>query len=153
MGLVEMKKLLLAAIAVTLGATSTNAQTSISISKDAGCGCCVVWIDHLEKHKYQTTSRNLDYTELSDYKTQRSVPDHLRSCHTAEVGGYTIEGHVPAADIDRLLAEKPDAIGLTVPGMPLGSPGMDFGGQKDAYDVLLIKANGSTEVFASYAAE
>lgn len=148
------KRVLLASLATFVLSSTAFAETAVSVSKDANCGCCVHWISHLEEHNYSVSSQNLGYSELSDYKTQRSVPDDLRSCHTAEVGGYTIEGHVPAADIDRLLAEKPEAIGLTVPGMPMGSPGMEMGSERrDAYDVLLIKADGSTEVFASYEAK
>lgn len=129
------------------------AEMPVSVFKDANCGCCVSWIEHLEEHKYSVKSENLGSFELSEYKTNQSVPVHLRSCHTAEVGGYVIEGHVPSKDIDRLLTEKPDAVGLTVPGMPTGSPGMEFGDRVDAYDVLLIKADGSTEIFASYEAQ
>ena len=83
-------------------------------------------------------------------KMDRGIPAKLYSCHTATVEGYTIEGHVPPADIARLLAERPEAIGLGVPGMPIGSPGMDFGDGSDAYDVFLIKSDGSTEIFSSY---
>ncbi|MCF6292887.1 MAG: hypothetical protein L3J04_05775 [Robiginitomaculum sp.] len=84
------------------------------------------------------------------YKIDKGVPEKIISCHTANVDGYIVEGHVPAADIRRLLKERPDAIGIGVPGMPLGSPGMDFGGRSQAFDVFLIKNDGTTEVFSSH---
>ena len=88
--------------------------------------------------------------QLTQFKVKHGITPDLASCHTARVAGYTIEGHVPVREINRLLAEKPDAIGLTVPGMPLGSPGMDYGSEKEPYDVLLIKKDGTTSVFAKY---
>ena len=84
------------------------------------------------------------------FKVDNGIDAKLASCHTAKVGGYTIEGHVPAQEIRRLLRERPDAIGLSVPGMPLGSPGMDSGDDRESFDVLLVRRDGSTEVFASY---
>lgn len=146
-------KTLLISASVIAAPSYVVAQTPMTVSKDASCGCCGSWVEHMGKSEFKVKTVNLGPTELADYKTELSIPKALRSCHTAEVGGYTIEGHVPAADVDRLLDEAPDSIGLVVPGMPMGSPGMDFGSSSVAYDVLLLKADGTTEVFTSYAAK
>ena len=89
---------------------------------------------------------------LNAVAAEQGVTDDLRSCHTAKVDGYTVEGHVPAADIQRLLKERPRVTGISVPGMPIGSPGMEQGEERDAYDVLLVRGDGTTNVFASYPA-
>lgn len=88
--------------------------------------------------------------QLAKLKADAGLAPDLQSCHTAKIGGYVVEGHVPASDIQRLLAEKPDAVGLTVPGMPMGSPGMEAGGEKEPYEVLLVRRDGTTEVFSRY---
>ena len=104
---------------------------------------------HLRAGGYAVRTEDLD--DLAPVKRKLGVPSSLQSCHTAVVEGYVIEGHVPASDIERLVAERPDAIGLTVPGMPQGSPGMEQAdGKTEAYDVLLIKKDGTTEIFASH---
>lgn len=120
---------------------------AVTVWKSPSCGCCQGWADHMNAAGFSIDVRNSE--DLDAIKQQAGVPSELQSCHTARVGGYTIEGHVPAADIKRLLAEQPEARGLAVPGMPSGSPGME-NGMFDAYDVLLIKRDGSTEVFGSY---
>lgn len=125
---------------------------TIYVAKTATCGCCGLWIEHLEKEGFKVDAENMAAGQLSRFKTSHGIPPQLASCHTGRIADYTIEGHVPAREIKRLIAEKPEAIGLTVPGMPLGSPGMDFGAERDAYDVLLIEKDGSTRVFASYEA-
>ena len=130
------------------GAESTEAH----VIKTNGCGCCLAWMEHLEKNGFAVTGENMFGGALVRYKLEQGVPQRMISCHTAEIDGYVIEGHVPAADIKRLLEERPDAVGLAVPGMPLGSPGMDFGDRQEAYDVFLIDQDGGTEVFASYPA-
>lgn len=133
-------------------ATASVAQTAMSVAKDPSCGCCSDWADIMEHAGYGVTIENTSYEALDVLKAARGVPAAMAGCHTATVGGYTIEGHVPAADIQRLLAEKPEAVGLAVPGMPMGSPGMGPETNRDAYNVILIKADGSTEVFSSYPA-
>ena len=140
------------AIVFTGMATASMAQTAMSVAKDPSCGCCTDWADIMERAGYAVTIENTSYDDLDVLKAARGVPPAMAGCHTATVGGYTIEGHVPAADIKRLLAEQPDAVGLAVPGMPMGSPGMGPETNRDAYDVILIKADGATEVFASYPA-
>ena len=121
----------------------------IEVYKSANCGCCHVWVDHLRANGF--TVKAVDVPDPSDYRAKFGVPDDLGSCHTGLVAGYALEGHVPAAEIKRLLAERPKARGLAVPGMPIGSPGME-GTRKDPYDVLLIQADGRTMVYKHYGA-
>ena len=129
------------------GAQAAEAE----VWKDANCGCCSQWIKHLEANGIKAKSSNVEPDAMGKLKLQFGIKPKLASCHTARIGGYTVEGHVPAADIKRLLTERPEAVGLTVPGMPLGSPGMEVAdGSKDAYDVLLVLRDGSTKVWASY---
>jgi hypothetical protein len=130
--------------------TSIGADApKMTVYKSATCGCCKLWIDHVKKAGYVTEAH--DVTNMNGIKEKVGVPAGKGSCHTAQIDGYFIEGHVPAAEIDRLLKERPKAKGLTVPAMPLGSPGMEVpSGQVDRYDVLLVKEDGSTEVFATY---
>ena len=144
----------LTALALTLAllpAAQALAQaTSIEVRKTNGCGCCLAWMEHLEENGFAPTGQDMFAGLLVRFKLDNGVPQRMVSCHTALVDGYVIEGHVPASDIRRLLAERPDAVGLAVPEMPLGSPGMDQGRGREAYDVFLIRNDGSTEVFASY---
>ena len=119
----------------------------IEVFKSESCGCCIAWVEHLKANGFATRVVNVE--NPSDYRERGGIPDKLGSCHTGMVQGYAIEGHVPASDIKRLLAQKPKAKGLAVPGMPLGSPGME-GPRKDPYDVLLVRADGSTKVFKHY---
>ena len=122
-------------------------KLAMELWKGPRCGCCTDWIAHVEEHGYTITAHDSG-NQLAREKL--GMPHRYGSCHTAVVDGYVIEGHVPAADIQRLLRERPDAIGLAAPGMPLGSPGMDgpeYGGRKDAYDVLLVGRDGSATVF------
>lgn len=120
----------------------------ITVYKTPTCGCCVKWVDHLKANGFNVTVQDL--ADLASIKQQFSVPSDLQSCHTASVGGYTIEGHVPADDIKKLLAEKPKARGLAVPGMPVGSPGMEMGDRKDPYKVILYGEKGQQTVYASH---
>lgn len=124
------------------------APTRITVFKDPSCGCCRKWIEHLKKHGFDVISR--DTSGMDRVKSTGGVPANLRSCHTAFVKGYVIEGHVPAADIQRLLAEKPKLAGVAVPGMPAGSPGMEVGGRVDKYDVVAFTRAGDHKVFASH---
>lgn len=128
-----------------------NAESiPVKVWKSPTCGCCNDWIRHLEANGFSVTSHDVGN---SDARERLGMPVRFGSCHTAEVEGYAIEGHVPAKDIHRLLKEKPDAVGLSVPAMPRGSPGMDgpaYGGVTDPYDVLLIRSGGEARVFQSY---
>ena len=118
-------------------ATGVRAATrpTINVWKDPNCGCCTGWVQHLRRNGYTATV--VETADMQAVKTRLSVPAELASCHTAEIDGYIIEGHVPAQAITRLIAEKPDALGLAVPGMPIGSPGME-GGAPEVYDVVLF---------------
>jgi hypothetical protein len=126
---------MLASAVVTL-ATSVRAQSapSITVFKDPNCGCCNGWVQHLRAHGFAAIDTEI--SEMQPVKARFGVPKALSSCHTAEISGYVVEGHVPAHAIRRLLAEKPQAIGLAVPGMPPGSPGMN--GAPEAYDVMIF---------------
>ena len=120
---------------------------AMTVWKSPWCGCCGKWVDHMRVAGFEVQVEEVE--DLGAVKRMASVPDHLQSCHTALVGGYTVEGHVPPSDIVRLLTERPDALGLVVPGMPSGSPGME-NGEHDPYDVLMLRRDGETEVFSSY---
>jgi len=125
---------------------------SIHVMKDPNCGCCSAWIDILANDGFAVTTEASAGTLLMRYKLDNGIPQEMVSCHTGRVDGYMIEGHVPAADIRRLLVERPDAVGLAVPGMPYGSPGMGPESEREAYDVFLIQRDGSVEVFNRYTA-
>jgi len=127
-------------------------QPPLHVWKSTSCGCCKDWIAILQRDglKVQT----FDEGNLAA-RERLGLPARYGSCHTALIGGYVVEGHVPAREIRRLLAERPDAIGIAVPGMPIGSPGMDgpeYGGRRDPFDVLLVHRDGSSRVYASYKA-
>jgi hypothetical protein len=116
------------------------------VYRDPTCGCCHKWVEHLEAHGFATSVR--DMASMRSVKARFGVPPGLASCHTAEIGGYVIEGHVPASAIKRLLQEKPEARGLAVPGMPIGSPGME-GPDPEVYDVFLF-GDGEPRSFGRY---
>ena len=120
----------------------------ITVYKSATCGCCKEWVKHLQANGFSVKAQ--DVSDLQSYKTANGVPAKLASCHTATVDGYVIEGHVPANDIKRLLKERPAVSGLAVPGMPVGSPGMEQGAHKDRYEVLTFDKQGKTGVYAQY---
>lgn len=138
-------------LAIAVGAAALMAQrpTEISVLRDPGCGCCLNWVAHLQKAGFKVTvAESPDMTAVKD---KNRVPAAARSCHTGTVAGYVIEGHVPAADIARLLKDRPKVAGLAVPGMPVGSPGMESpNGRVQPYDVLTFDAQGRTAVFASH---
>jgi hypothetical protein len=137
--------ILLAAAPFAVPAAASD-KPEIAVFKDPDCGCCSGWVDHLRQNAFPV--RVTETAKLQPIKARLGVPSDLASCHTAEVGGYVIEGHVPASAIERLLRERPAAIGLAVPGMPIGSPGME-GENAKPYEVILF-AKGRREVFARY---
>jgi hypothetical protein len=142
---------LLSFMLAPLPITSVSAvQPEIEVWKSPSCDCCIDWVKHLEENGLTVKVQDVPSATLDRIKRQAGITDKLTSCHTGKIGGYVIEGHVPAADIKRLVSEKTDAAGLTVPGMPVGSPGMEFGDEREPYDVLLLKKDGTTEVFAKY---
>lgn len=122
-------------------------ETQVVVYKDPNCGCCKSWITHLRKHGFKVTSH--DTRDMNAIKANAGVKSDLQSCHTAMVGGYVVEGHVPAADIQRLLKQRPKIAGLAVPGMPMGSPGME-GPTTEKYDVIAFEKTGRTKVFARH---
>ena len=129
-------------------AMSAASASEIKVYKTPYCGCCTSWSDVLEKDGFTTITEKR--SDMDSVKDTLEVPLMLRSCHTAMVQGYVIEGHVPTADIKRLLRERPDIKGLAVPGMPIGSQGMEQGGRKDSYNVIGIRKDGSTFIYNSY---
>jgi hypothetical protein len=122
---------------------------TITVYKSANCGCCAKWVEHLRESNFAVTV--YDQENMDQIKDQLGVPPALRSCHTAVVGSYLIEGHVPASDIRRLLAERPKLAGLAAPGMPAQSPGMaEAGAKPQGYDVLAFQADGASHTFTRY---
>ncbi|MDO5631761.1 MAG: DUF411 domain-containing protein [Paracoccus sp. (in: a-proteobacteria)] len=140
------------AVAVLIPAAARAQVPAVHVLKDRNCGCCGDWIAVLRRDGFHVTAEDVAPEELARFKVAGGIPAQLTSCHTARVGGYLIEGHVPPADIRRLLDQRPDAVGLAVPGMPYGSPGMGPENQREAYDVLLVRRDGQAEVFNSYPA-
>lgn len=141
-----------AAAAVSAGSTASAASgPKVTVYKTASCGCCRGWVTAMARAGFAPTV--VDVEDISPLWRKRGVPDALSSCHIAEVGGYVTVGHVPPQDVRRLLAERPKAIGLTVPGMPTGSPGMEVpSGRKEPYEtLLLLLPGGRTRVFARHA--
>ena len=120
----------------------------ITVYKSPSCGCCGDWVKHLEENDFEVEVHDMD--NLNPIKQEAGLTPALASCHTAFINGYAIEGHVPAKDIRTLIEQAPKARGLTVPGMPAGSPGMEMGDRQDAYQVLLYNDEGQTRVFAEY---
>jgi hypothetical protein len=135
---------------VPLAVQAATPLPLVEVWKDPSCGCCHDWINHLRANGFRVQSYDTGNTAK---RAELGISAKLGSCHTAKVGGYALEGHVPAREIHRLLKEKPVAVGLAVPGMPIGSPGMDgaaYGHRTDAYNVLLIHRDSTTSVFQSY---
>ncbi len=141
--------LLLAAL-IALGsgfAVVVSARERVEVYKSPNCGCCKKWITHLENAGFEVRAHNV--TDVPAARKQLGMPENLGSCHTAKVAGYVIEGHVPAADIQRLLREKPKALGIAVPSMPPGSPGMESP-TPVSFDTLLVQPDGGTSVYAKH---
>ncbi len=127
-----------------------NGAPLVEVWKDPSCGCCKDWVKHLEANGFAVRVFETGNTAM---RSRVGLAAQFGSCHTALVGGYVVEGHVPAREIRRLLKNRPAALGLAVPGMPVGSPGMDgpeYGGRRDPYDVLLVQSSGASAVFQSY---
>lgn len=138
------------AVLLSLLATAAWAGSSlptVEVFKSPSCGCCSKWVEHMRANGFRVVAH--DTNDVTPHKQRLGVPLGMGSCHTAEVGGYLIEGHVPAADVKRLLAEKPNAKGLVSPGMPQSAPGMDMPG-KQPYEILLVGRNGSTSTYTKH---
>ena len=143
--------LLGSASAVVAGAAFGQTAPVMRVAKTPTCGCCAAWVSTVVDAGLSVDVEDVDQEVLWAMKDGLGITSDLSGCHTALIGDYFIEGHVPAREILRLIAETPDARGLTVPGMPMGSPGMGAAGTGDAYEVLLVMNDGTTQVFASYA--
>ena len=131
-----------------LGVSAAMAQaTTVEVFKSPYCGCCGKWVEHLRQNGFEVKAHDVE--DVPAVRQKLGMPDRLGSCHTAKIGGYVVEGHVPAADIQRLLKEKPKALGLSVPSMPPGSPGMESS-KPIPYQTLLVQSDGSTRVFAQH---
>ncbi len=116
----------------------------ITVYKSAQCGCCKKWVEHMRQNGFEVTA--VDVRNLDEIKRKHAVPGHLAACHTSIAGGYVVEGHVPADAVKRLLSERPKVMGIAVPGMPMGSPGME-GDRKDPYEIMSFDTAGETKVF------
>ena len=140
--------LVLGAVVVVTGVVlqpAKNDHPSMVVYKSPTCGCCVKWVEHMENAGFEVESR--DMRDMGAIKSQLGVPRSVGSCHTAVIDGYIVEGHVPPEHVERLLEERPDIHGIAVPGMPIGSPGME-GPNPEPYDVVTFDENGSTGIFA-----
>ena len=127
-----------------------EAGTNIHVVKNPQCGCCNAWIEILTDKGFNVTTEDRSGSLLTEFKIESGVPENMMSCHTAKIDGYFIEGHVPASEIKRLLVDRPDALGLAVPAMPYGSPGMGPEDEREAYDVYIIRTDGTADVFQHY---
>lgn len=138
-------------VVLAIGTGSALAQNKspirLEMYKSPYCGCCGKWAEHLQKNGFEVVTHEVE--DVPAMRKKLGIPDHLGSCHSAKVGNYIFEGHVPAIDIQRLLTEKPKALGLAVPGMPPGSPGMDIP-NSPPYETLLVLPDGSTRTFAKH---
>jgi hypothetical protein len=153
-GLLQRRRVIIAAGAALMPSWAIGQASAtpplVEVWKGPTCGCCNDWIKHLQAHGFQVKAYDTGNAEV---RSRLGMPTQYGSCHTARVDGYVVEGHVPAREIRRLLAQRPQAVGLAVPAMPVGSPGMDgpeYRGRKDPYDVLLVRADGSSSVYHAY---
>lgn len=148
-----MKHILLASgliLGMSTMATAQQQAPVIDVLKQASCGCCGGWVVAMQEAGFTLNVSNVSGDELYAAKEASGISDDLWACHTATVAGYTIEGHVPAREIERLLEERPAALGIATPGMPVGSPGMEYGVERAAFDVVLVGFDQSQQVYASY---
>jgi len=144
--------LLLFVLALTLSSSVIAAGEQVTIYKIASCSCCKLWMEHLKQNDFRVLAH--DVRNTAPYRQKYGVPETLQSCHTAVVENYVVEGHVPAREIKRIVKERPAVTGLAVPGMPLGSPGMEppKSSRRDAYSVVLIAPGAKTSVYQAYPA-
>lgn len=148
----DRRHFLLSTLGAALLAPPTSAASlQIVVYKSPTCGCCSAWIEHIAQAGFSIDARNVEQEELWSIKAGAGITPELGSCHTAFIDEYFVEGHVPAADVLRLLSERPEALGLSVPGMPVGSPGMEMGNQREPYVTLLVRQGGDKVVFQKHA--
>ena len=143
---------LMAASGLAYGAAaqSTTALPKVTVYKTSTCGCCHLWVGHMKANGFDVQAMDVSPADVRGISKAAGLKDQDTSCHTAKVGAYTVEGHVPAADIKRMLKEKPAIAGIAVPGMPMGSPGMEQGNMKEPYDVIAFKKDGTSTVYAKH---
>ena len=149
-GILSISLLSITAVIVLFNPSQINADTAlpvVTVYKSPTCGCCSKWVKHLESNGFVVEAKNRN--NLDSIKREFGIEPQFQSCHTAKIGNYVVEGHVPAEDIKKMLAEKPDIHGLAVPGMPMGSPGME-GPRKDNYNVLAIKSGANPTIYNSH---
>ena len=145
---IRMKLLKIIAPLALLASAEGAVAATLLVTKTAFCGCCKVWVERMKAAGFAVEVKDVE--SVTPTARKLGVPDKLRSCHTSQIGGYAIEGHVPAADIKRLLAQRPKAAGIAVPGMVAGTPGMEHGDHSEPYQVILFDRSGKTRVFASH---
>lgn len=144
-----MKRILTSLLASgLLSVGAAQAAQEITVYKSPTCGCCKKWVSHLEQNGYQVKAQ--DTQNMGFIKSMSGVRQQYASCHTALIDGYVVEGHVPAEDIARLLKERPAVIGISAPGMPVGSPGMEQGGRRDNYNIVTLERDGTAKLFAQH---
>lgn len=136
---------------LTHAETAATLSSEMSIYRSPTCGCCEKWLEHVKSHHFIV--KDIISDDMQAIKKRFGIPDKLASCHTAIVGGYVIEGHVPATDIEKLLHDKPNIIGLSAPGMPMGSPGMEMGNQQDYYETVTFDKAGNVTTFTKHGGE
>lgn len=141
---------LAALLAFNTGCEEADSKPRAEVYMTEECACCREWAEYLEEEAFEVEAHYVDQRELNDLKREAGLDFNLSSCHSARIGGYFVEGHVPAEDIRRLLDEQPDITGITVPGMPIGSPGMERGAQQDEYQVIAFDDQGNLETFAEH---
>jgi hypothetical protein len=139
-----------AAVSGPLRVLADDLVTDIQVVKNSQCGCCNAWIDILKSAGFNVTTEDRHNSLLAAFKIENGIPKDMMSCHTAKIEDYFIEGHVPIKDIRRLIVDRPNALGLAVPAMPYGSPGMGLEEERDAYDVFIVSNDGNAEVFQHY---
>ncbi len=148
----QRRTFIAAALAAPIFGTAALAADlpRVAVAKSPSCGCCGAWVEHMRAAGFEVEVQDVTDEALAAIKRRAGLAPEQTSCHTAEVEGYFVEGHVPAEDVKQLLAERPAARGLAVPGMPVGSPGMEMGDMRDPYDTLLIGTDGQATVFAQH---
>src|SRR5687768_16201525 len=129
---------------------ATDALPKVTVYKTSSCGCCRLWVDHMKANGFDVQAMDVSAADVRAVSKAAGLKDEGSSCHTAKIGAYTVEGHVPAADIKRVLKEKPAIAGIAAPGMPMGSPGMEQGNTKEPYDVIAFKKDGTSTVYAKH---
>ncbi len=141
--------------AITQVSKASNSEPAaealnITVYRTPTCGCCKGWVEHIQQNNFIVTDIVKPEAEIQEIRQKHNLPQQLTSCHAAEINGYLVEGHVPVEDVKRLIAQKPNLAGIAVPGMPIGTPGMEMGDRKQSFEVVGFQPDGEMEVFNSY---